>query len=42
MKLDFLEQRSQIVLCPILPIDLEIKGAKMTAAPAEGDVYVEA
>jgi hypothetical protein len=42
MKPDLLGQRRQIVVCPILTIDLEIKGAKMTPAAAKGDVDVEA
>ena len=41
MEPDLLEQRSQIVLCPIFTIDLEIKGAKMTPAAAEGEVDVQ-
>jgi hypothetical protein len=41
MKLDLAKQSTQVVLCPILTIDLEIKSAEVTAATAEWDVDVK-
>jgi hypothetical protein len=42
MEADFPAQGGQVILRPILTIDLKIKGAEMAATPAEGNVNVEA